>query len=132
MNFYVNSYNVFLIVFVTFAASFLFTFLAKKVANIIGAIDIPNERSAHTKPTPRLGGLAIFLAFLLGYILFAPESTLMISILIASFLILLLGIFDDLGIFKNYPHMTAKIKLLIHINVYFNFEKYVIILMKVI
>ena len=64
INFYVNSYNVLLIVLVTFAASFLFTMLAKKIAGIIGAMDIPNQRSAHTKPTPRLGGLGIFLAFL--------------------------------------------------------------------
>ena len=38
----------------------------------------------------------------------------MISILIASFLIIILGIFDDIGLFKNYPHLTAKIKLIIH------------------
>ena len=115
INFYVNSYNVFLIVLVTFVASFFLTMLAKKVAGLVGAIDIPNERSAHVKPTPRLGGLGIFLSFLLGYILFAPENTLMISILISSFLIVILGIFDDIGIFKNYPHLTAKIKLLIHL-----------------
>ncbi len=108
INFYVNTYNVFLIVLVTFVASFLFTILAKKVANYIGAMDIPNARSAHTKPTPLLGGLAIFLSFLLGYILFAPESTLMLSILISSFLILLLGIFDDLKPIK------ARKKFIIH------------------
>ena len=33
--------------------------IIKKLAFHIGAMDIPNERSVHTKPIPRLGGLAI-------------------------------------------------------------------------
>ena len=109
MNFYANNHNVYIIVLTTLFASIIFTYLSKIIANYIGALDIPNERSAHTKPTPLLGGIGIFLSFLLGYILFGRESTLMLSILIASFLILLLGIFDDL---KPIP---AKIKFLIHI-----------------
>ena len=64
MNFYVNNHNVFIIVLVTLITSTIFTYLAKKVANYIGAIDVPNKRSAHTKPTPLLGGLGIFLSFL--------------------------------------------------------------------
>ena len=109
MSYYVNNHNVFIIVIVTFIASIIFTYISKIVANYIGAIDVPNERSAHTLPTPLLGGIGIFLSFLLGYIFFAKESTLMLSVLISSFLILLLGIFDDL---KPIP---AKIKFIIHI-----------------
>ena len=33
---------------------------------------MPNERKVHKKPMPRLGGLAIFLSFMFGYMLFAP------------------------------------------------------------
>lgn len=108
MNYYVNNHHVLLIVLVTFVSSILLTYLSKIVATYIGAMDIPNERSAHTKPTPLLGGIGIFLSFLLGYILFGRESTLMLSILISSFLILILGIFDDL---KPIP---AKIKFIFH------------------
>lgn len=109
MNFNVNGHNVFLIVTVTFVSSIIFVYLSKLVAIHTGIMDVPNKRSAHKKPTPLLGGIGIFLSFLLGYILFGKESTLMLSILIASFLILLLGIFDDI---KPIP---AKIKFLVHI-----------------
>ena len=36
--------------------------VAERIAWRIGAIDYPNERSLHTDPTPKLGGLAIFVA----------------------------------------------------------------------
>jgi len=109
MNLNVNGHNVFLIVFVTFIASLIFVYLAKIIAEYIGAIDIPNKRSAHKKPTPLLGGIGIFLSFLLGYMLFAPESTLMLSVLTSSFLILLLGVFDDIKPIK------ARYKIIMHI-----------------
>ena len=96
MHLSVNGYNIFLIVLVTFITSFLLIPIVKKLANHVGAIDIPNERKVHKKPIPRLGGLAIFGAYLLGYMLFARTSVQMISILIGGFLIVLVGIFDDI------------------------------------
>lgn len=109
MNYNVNGHNVFLIVIVTFVSSIIFVYFSKLIANHTNILDIPNSRSAHKKPTPLLGGIGIFLSFLLGYILFGKESTLMLSILIASFLILLLGIFDDI---KSIP---ARYKFIVHI-----------------
>ena len=66
MNFEVNGHNIFLIVLVTFLTSALLVPFVTKAAKHVGAMDIPNARKAHTKPTPRMGGLAIFAAFLLG------------------------------------------------------------------
>ena len=76
----------------------------KKVAIHVNAIDIPNERKVHTVPIPRLGGLGIYMGFLLGYILFGNMSIRMNSILIGSFIIIITGIIDDI---KPIP---AKIK----------------------
>ena len=42
------------------------------IARRIGAIDIPNERSLHIAPTPKLGGLAILVGVLVAGILFLP------------------------------------------------------------
>lgn len=67
-----------------------------KVANYIGAIDEPRERHIHKKPIPKLGGVGIFLGFLFGYMLFGVHSLQMNSILIGSFIIILLGIVDDI------------------------------------
>ena len=36
----------------------------KKIAIHINALDIPDARKVHTKPIPRLGGLGIFIGFL--------------------------------------------------------------------
>ena len=109
MELMVNGHSIFVIVLTTFLASLGFTFLIKKIAISRNILDVPNERSAHTKPTPLLGGIGIFLGFLFGFILFGNHNYIMISILIASFLILLLGIFDDI---KPIP---AKYKFLVHI-----------------
>ena len=80
MNLNINGHNVFLVVIVTFLASAILVPLAKKCAIHTGALDIPNERKVHKKPMPRMGGLAIFGAFLLGYMLFARSTYQMISI----------------------------------------------------
>ncbi len=105
----VNGHNIFLIVFVTFLVSAFLVPLVKKAALHVGAMDMPNKRKAHTVPTPRMGGLAIFGAFILGYILFARMSIQMLSILIGGFIVILTGVFDDI---KPVP---AKIKLFLQI-----------------
>ena len=45
----------------------------KKVAIHINALDIPNGRKVHSEAMPRLGGLGIYMGFLLGYILFGEK-----------------------------------------------------------
>ena len=96
MNLEVNGFNALNIVLVTFVTSLLLVPIIKKVANHVNALDIPNERKVHKTPIPRLGGLAIFLAFLLGYILYGKVSTQMLSVLIGGFIIILTGIVDDI------------------------------------
>jgi UDP-GlcNAc:undecaprenyl-phosphate GlcNAc-1-phosphate transferase len=100
MNLQVNGYKVFNILMVTFLTSFFLVFIIKKVAVHINAMDIPNERKVHKKPMPRIGGLAIYLAFLLGYILYGTISNQMISVLIGSFIIILTGLVDDINPIK--------------------------------
>lgn len=96
-NLRVNNYNIFLIILVCFIASVIITPLIKRVAFHIGAVDKPdNKRKVHHKVMPRLGGLAIFLSFMLGVMLFAPKTTQMLSILMGGFIIMLVGIFDDI------------------------------------
>jgi UDP-GlcNAc:undecaprenyl-phosphate GlcNAc-1-phosphate transferase len=78
-----------------------------RFARNVGAIDQPNERKVHTTPMPRLGGLAIYISFLLsiGIILwleptihltssFAPERWLML--VVSLVIVLCLGIWDDI------------------------------------
>ena len=70
--------------------------IVKKIAIHINALDIPDARKVHTKPIPRLGGLGIFLGFLVGYMIFGQNTIQMNSILIGSFIIVLTGMIDDI------------------------------------
>ncbi len=81
----------------------------KRVAKHIGAMDIPNERKVHKVPIPRLGGLGIYMGFILGYVLFGTMSLKMNAILIGSFIIIITGIIDDIN------PIPAKIKFLFQI-----------------
>lgn len=118
MNFVINDHNIFTIVLVTFLTSALLVPVARKVAIHIGAMDIPNERKVHTKPMPRFGGLAIFASFLLGYMLYAPSSTQMLSILIGGFIIFLTGMIDDIKTVKARYKLIMQIIAAIIVAVY--------------
>ena len=96
MDIAVNGYNIWNILMITFLSSLILNFIVKKVAIHIGAIDTPDKRKIHKVPTPRLGGLAIFLTFLLGYMLYGTISTQMISVLIGGFIVILTGMIDDI------------------------------------
>ena len=109
MNIEVNNVNIFYIILITFVSSLILVPLIKDIAIHINAMDIPNKRKVHKKPMPRLGGLAIFLSFLVGYMFFAPLTTQMISILIGSFLIVLLGIIDDINPLKATTKLWGQI-----------------------
>ena len=58
-------------------------------------LDVPNLRSSHEVPTPRLGGVAIFLGTLVGATLLRPEG--MWPILTAAAFVWAVGLTDDLS-----------------------------------
>ena len=109
MNYIVNNHNIIEILLITFLISFFGVYITKKLAHHIGALDMPNARKVHKTPMPRLGGLAIYSAFLFGYIAYGNVTTQMISILIGSFVIVMLGLFDDI------KSLRAKDKFLVQI-----------------
>ena len=109
MKYDVNIYNVLAIVLTTFLLSYLLIFVCKKLANYLGAIDVPNEaRRIHKVPTPRMGGLAIYFSFLTGYMLFGTINNKMISVLVASFILVLVGSFDDIKPIPNKYKFVAQ------------------------
>ena len=62
-----------------FAISLVLTWRFCDPASRFHILDQPNDRSLHTRPTPRSGGLAIFIALLvcgLGAVLFQPATSL--------------------------------------------------------
>ena len=91
-------------------AAFASTPLVKRLAYGLGAIDVPKDnRRMHKVPIPRLGGLAIFFAFLLSVLLFAEIDRQMRGILLGAILIVALGVVDDSYTLKALPKLLVQI-----------------------
>ncbi|MBI0577711.1 undecaprenyl/decaprenyl-phosphate alpha-N-acetylglucosaminyl 1-phosphate transferase [Neobacillus cucumis] len=93
-----------------FLCSILITPIVKKLAFKVGATDNPNQRKVHLKIMPRLGGLAIYVSFILGLLLMHPDSQYHAAIVVGSLIILAAGILDDIY------ELSAKIKFLLQIS----------------
>lgn len=92
------------------AVSFASTPLVKTLAYKVGAIDVPKDnRRMHKVPIPRLGGLAIFLAFLLSVLVFAEIDRQMQGILLGAVMIVILGVMDDIMALKALPKLLVQI-----------------------
>ena len=92
---------------------FTLTLFIRKSALKTNRLDVPNERSSHTSPTPRGAGLAVVVAFLLGLIALLVDNTIsdevFLPIAIPGLIVAIIGWLDDRG------HLTsAKWRLIGH------------------
>ena len=110
--------NILLMIFIPFAFVVMVMPFIKKMAFQIGAIDKPRDRHIHKKIMPKLGGLAIFFGFLVGYMIFGDHSEQMNSILIGSFIIVLTGMIDDICELRPIHKMIGQVVAAIIIAVY--------------
>jgi UDP-GlcNAc:undecaprenyl-phosphate/decaprenyl-phosphate GlcNAc-1-phosphate transferase len=60
-----------------------------------GLVDEPSDRKIHAHPTPRLGGVAVYLGFLGSVLLNSILPDWMIATLVAGSLLLIVGVVDD-------------------------------------
>ncbi|TXC90962.1 undecaprenyl/decaprenyl-phosphate alpha-N-acetylglucosaminyl 1-phosphate transferase [Metabacillus litoralis] len=91
-----HSYIDYIVAFIlSFAVAVLITPLVKKIAIKIGATDQPNTRKIHKEIMPRMGGLAIFIGVIAGFLYLKPQSLYMTEVIIGAFIIILIGILDD-------------------------------------
>lgn len=86
--------------------SYVLTPYIKKLAFKIGAVDRPDNRKVHKKIMPRLGGLAIYIAFMIGCVASMEITWDIFGILLGGTLIVALGVADDVY------QLPAKVKLL--------------------
>ena len=99
-----------LAVLVAAVVSFAATPLVKKLAVSVGAVDVPKDnRRMHKVPIPRLGGLAIFAAFVVSVVLFAHIDRALCGILIGSLIIVILGVLDDIYTLRALPKFLVQI-----------------------
>ena len=100
----------------TFLASVLLCWLYRRLALRWQLFDIPNQRSAHQRPTPRGGGVGLFLALVFGVALasFTQELSLRdagqlpFAVLLPGALLVVVGLLDD--IFS----LSARLRMLVY------------------
>ncbi len=86
--------------------SFIITPFIIKFAHKIGALDNPDERKVHKNVMPRLGGLAIYLSFIITVLISNSLTKPLTGLLLGSTLIVFIGIIDDI------KGLSPRIKLL--------------------
>lgn len=92
------------------ALAYAATPVALHWAKKAGAIDIPKDnRRVHRKPTPLLGGLAIYFACVMSIIIFIPLSQKILGIMAGATVIVMCGYFDDI------KSLSPKVKFAIQI-----------------
>ena len=103
-------YRILLALGVAAGISYLATPFVKKLAYKIGAVDVPKDnRRMHKTPIPRLGGLAIVIAFLLCTFLFVGLEKQLQGILLGAIVILVVGVLDDCLALPALPKFFAQI-----------------------
>ncbi|MEJ5359487.1 MAG: MraY family glycosyltransferase [Desulfobacterales bacterium] len=80
---------------VAFFVSFSLTPLAARLARLWGLVDVPDARKIHARPTPLLGGAAVYLGFLVSVGGAGAGSAPVAALLGAAFVLLVTGILDD-------------------------------------
>ncbi|VXB87787.1 MraY family glycosyltransferase [Pseudomonas sp. 8O] len=95
------------------ALAFMLTALLRRYALARSLMDVPNERSSHSIPTPRGGGVAIVLVYMLGLFI-ARESGLEVTDYTFWALIGAGGGTALLGFLDDHGHIAARWRLLGH------------------
>src|SRR5215813_6314289 len=81
---------------ITAALSLIFTSLVRYGAHRFGMVVTLRKDRWHSKPTAQMGGIAMYLSFIFGCLIFAPDLSRAYPILIAATLLFITGIVDDL------------------------------------
>ena len=102
--------KVMLAILVAFVVSIALTPFVKRLAVKVGAVDVPGEaRRVHDHPIPRMGGLAIFLGFIVSTLLFADITQEVRGILIGSIIIVITGVIDDIVSLRAWTKFLIQI-----------------------
>lgn len=94
---------------VTAALSLVLTFLVRYVAHRYGVVAVPRKDRWHSRPTALMGGIAIYLAFIIGCLIFAPDLSRAYPILLAATLLFSAGVVDDIRQLKPYIKLAMQV-----------------------
>ncbi len=102
------------------ALVFLLTPLMGRLARRTGAIDTPtDDRRMHLQATPLLGGLGMYLGWLIPVVLLVPVSRPVWGIIAGATIVVAIGLFDDLYDLKPVIKFVGQL-LAIGVAIYFD------------
>lgn len=101
--------RIFVASFCTFVLALVLTALARKAARRMGLVAAPRQDRWHQKPTALLGGVAIYVAFVLGYVMFMPKLPASYAILAGGSLLFITGLVDDIRPIKPYAKLIIQL-----------------------
>ncbi|HWC75932.1 MAG TPA: MraY family glycosyltransferase, partial [Blastocatellia bacterium] len=93
----------------TFLLGFAFTFIVRGIARKRGIVAAPRADRWHHKPAALLGGVAIFAAFMIGYLAFGPRQILVYAVLAPATLLFISGLIDDRVQIKPYTKLVLQL-----------------------
>ncbi|HEY6403178.1 MAG TPA: hypothetical protein VI479_17290, partial [Blastocatellia bacterium] len=94
---------------VTAALGLIFTYLVRYGAHRSGIVAAPRRDRWHSRPTALMGGIAMYLSFVIGCFIFAPDLSRAYPILIAATLLFGVGVVDDLRQLKPYIKLVMQV-----------------------
>lgn len=90
--------------------SFVSTPIVRVLAYKLKAVDVPKDnRRMHKEPIPRMGGLAIFIGFLVTALIFCNINRQLAGVIIGAAVIVILGILDDIYALPAIPKLLIQI-----------------------
>ena len=87
--------NVVLYILIPFILSFMLVPLCKRAGLRLGIYAVENKRTVHHGKIVRMGGLAIYMAFMICMLLFVHPDSAINGILVGGFIVFMAGLIDD-------------------------------------
>jgi UDP-GlcNAc:undecaprenyl-phosphate GlcNAc-1-phosphate transferase len=106
MNLIVNPY---IAAIAAFAAAIGLTFAVREAARRYGLVAKPKADRWHTRPTAMYGGVAIFAATALGYLILVPKTPESVIVFAAATILFIVGLVDDILYIKPYQKLVGQL-----------------------
>lgn len=81
---------------IALVVTYIMTPLVKSFAIRVGAIDKPDARKVHQESIPRLGGLAIFIGYMVSLLYTVTDIRNVLGLILGSIVIVGVGVWDDI------------------------------------
>ena len=101
--------NPVVVICMTAALAIVATYVVDAVAHRLGFVAKPKADRWHRRPTAMLGGVAIFISTIAGYVLFDPKTPESLTVIGGSVFLFFVGLIDDIVNIKPYQKLIGQL-----------------------